>query len=68
MKKWLDIVAPQRAALLGGLRLAGHTLLRAAAVQSAVAAWLLAALSALHPDAPKLFASLCSNLLLQLPQ
>lgn len=62
--KWLAMYA---AALRPGLRLAGATLLRAAAVQSAVAAWLVALLAALHPDAPKLFASLCSNLLLQVP-
>lgn len=64
MKKWL---ATLNAALPGGLRLAVLTLLRAAAVQSAVAGWLLALLAALHPEAPKLFASLCSSLLQQMP-
>lgn len=41
-------------------------LLRALVVQSAAAGWLLAALGALHPDAPKLFASLCKQVV-QLP-
>lgn len=56
-KQWL-------VTLVGGLPAeAILALLRAIVVQSAAAGWLLAALAALHPEAPRLFVSFCQALL-----